>query len=145
MGCSVSEDETGIWVQGPTDGKKLKGIDIDMKTFSDQALTMAAVSIFAEGDTNIRNVGHIRKQESDRLSAIATELRRMGIKCEERDDSITIHPGMPTPCLIETYDDHRVAMAFTLVGLVSEGIEIKNPMCCKKTFEKYFEVIESLY
>lgn len=145
MGCKVDDRETGISVKGPVGEKKLKGIDIDMKTFSDQALTMAAVSIFAEGDTVIRNVGHIRKQESDRLSAMAAELGRMGIKCEEYDDSITIHPGMPSPCQIETYEDHRVAMAFTLVGLVCDGIEIKNPMCCRKTFEKYFEVIDSLY
>ena len=145
MGCTVADDETGIWVQGPSDGKRLKGTDIDMKTFSDQALTMAAVSIFAEGDTNIRNIGHIRKQECDRLLAIATELKRMGIECEEKEDGVTIHPGNPLPCTIETYDDHRVAMAFTLVGLVSEGIEIKNPLCCKKTFENYFDVIESLY
>lgn len=145
MGCIVSDNEEGIEVQGLKNGKRLKGIDIDMKTFSDQALTMAAISIFAEGDTNIRNIGHIRKQESDRLSAIATELKRMGIECEEKEDSITIHPGTPLPCLIETYDDHRVAMAFTLVGLVIEGIEISNPMCCRKTFENYFDVIESLY
>lgn len=145
MGCSVSDNEEGIEVEGPNNGKILKGIDIDMKTFSDQALTMAAISIFAEGDTNIRNIGHIRKQESDRLSAMAAELKRMGIECEEKEDSITIHPGIPSPCLIETYDDHRVAMAFTLAGLVSEGIEIKNPMCCRKTFENYFDVIESLY
>lgn len=145
MGCCVCDDESGIWVKGPSDGKKLKGIDIDMKTFSDQALTMAAVSIFAEDDTVIRNIGHIRKQESDRLLAMATELSRMGIKCEENEDSIVIHPKNPSPCQIETYDDHRVAMAFTLAGLVNGGIEIKNPMCCKKTFENYFDIIDSLY
>ena len=145
MGCTVSDDIQGIGVKGPTDGKKLKGISADMKTFSDQALTLAAVSIFAEGDTNICNIGHIRKQESDRLSVMAAELGRMGIKCEEKEDSIIIHPGMPSPCLVETYDDHRVAMAFTLVGLKCGDIGIKSPMCCRKTFENYFDLIEGLY
>lgn len=145
MGCTIEEAADGITVTGPKNGKCLKGIDIDMKTFSDQALTMAAVSIFAVSPTIIRNVGHIRMQESDRLSAIANELTRMGIRCEEYDDSIKIYPGEPEKCAIETYDDHRVAMAFTLAGLKNGGITILNPMCCKKTFENYFELIDSLY
>ena len=143
MGCQVRDTEDGIEITGPKNGK-LKALDIDMKTFSDQALTMAAISLFADGVTKIRNIEHIRKQESDRLSVIATELGRMGIKCDEEKDSITIYPSDIKPCQIETYDDHRVAMAFTLVGIKNGGIEIKNPMCCRKTFENYFDIIDEL-
>lgn len=144
MGCSVEDTADGVAVTGPADGR-LRGVDIDMKSFSDQALTAAAVGIFADSPTTIRNIGHIRLQESDRLSAMANELRRMGIKCDEGEGDITIYPSEPQGCAIETYEDHRVAMAFTLVGLRTGNIEIINPMCCRKTFENYFEVIDSLY
>lgn len=145
MGCTVEKTDEGIAVKGPDKPGILKGIDIDMKNFSDQALTMAAVSIFADSPTVIRNVGHIRIQESDRLKAISSELKKMGIRCVEEQEQITIYPGTPKPCSIETYDDHRVAMAFTLPGLITGDINILNPMCCKKTFKNYFEVINSLY
>ncbi len=145
MGCMVEKTEEGISVKGPEKPECLKGIEIDMNNFSDQALTMAAVSIFADTPVTIKNIGHIRLQESDRLSAIATNLKNMGIQCEEGNDYITVYPGVPKPCSIETYEDHRVAMSFTLPGLITGDIEILNPLCCKKTFENYFEVIDSLY
>ncbi len=144
MGCLIEETSEGISVTGPSDLKSLKGIEIDMNNFSDQALTMAAISIFANSPTTIKNVGHIRLQESDRIKAIANALENMGIKYIEKPDEITIYPGTPNPCEIETYEDHRVAMAFTLPGLMVEGIKIINPMCCRKTFENYFEIISSL-
>ena len=143
MGCTVTDKEDGIEVVGPNDGE-LKGVDIDMNNFSDQALTLAAIAPFANSPVIIRNVAHLRGQECDRLHAMAAELTRMGIKCEEREDSITIYGGEVKPADIETYDDHRVAMSFTVTGLKGCGIIIKNPMCCKKTFEEYFEVVESL-
>ncbi len=144
MGCSVEDTNEGIVVVGPDyeDGEVLKGIDVDMKNFSDQALTLAAISVFANSPTTIRNIGHIRVQESDRLSVIATELGKLGIQTDEREDMITIYPGEITPASIDTYEDHRVAMAFTLVGLKEEGVVINDPMCCKKTFENYFEIID---
>ncbi len=97
--------------------------------------------------TEIVGIGHIRKQESDRMAAILCELTRMGIRCEEipEDEGIRIFPGEPKPAVIKTYDDHRMAMAFTLIGLRSGGIVIDNPGCCKKTFEDYFDVLEALY
>ena len=145
MGCTVEKTDDGISVRGPVKPDRLKGIDIDMNNFSDQALTMAAVSIFADGPVTIRNIGHIRMQESDRLSGMACELKKMGIRCEEKKDKITIYPGTPKPCSIETYEDHRMAMAFTIPGLITGNMEILNPMCCRKTFENYFQVIDSLY
>ncbi|MDE7417952.1 MAG: 3-phosphoshikimate 1-carboxyvinyltransferase [Lachnospiraceae bacterium] len=143
MGCMVSDTPEGIGVQGAADGR-LKGITVDMKDFSDQAMTLAALAPFADGDVRIENIGHIRLQESDRIHAIVTELARLGVSCEEESDAITIHPGMPKPAVVQTYEDHRMAMAFALVGLRVEGIEIADPMCCRKTFEDYFEVLERL-
>lgn len=144
MGCSAIDTEAGIELKAPNDAV-LKGITVDMNNFSDQALTLAAVSVFAEDMVKIQNIGHIRLQECDRLKAMVNELTRMGISVEEGEDYIIIHPGNTKKTCVETYDDHRVAMAFTLVGIGRGNITINNPMCCKKTFENYFQVIESLY
>ncbi len=143
MGCVAEDTREGILVTGPAD-KKLKGVDVDMNNFSDQALTLASIAPFVEGEVSIRNVGHLRGQECDRLKAMATELTKMGISCIEGEDFITIQGGKVKPARIETYEDHRVAMAFTVTGLSAEGIIIDNPMCCKKTFEEYFETVEAL-
>ena len=143
MGAEINDTPDGIEVRGASNGK-LKGITVDMKDFSGQTMTLAALAPFADSDVRIENIGHIRLQESDRIHAIATELTRLGIACEEEKDAITIHPGTPKPAVIQTYEDHRMAMAFSLVGLRVAGIEISNPMCCWKTFETYFEVLDSL-
>jgi len=144
MGCFVEDTKEGILVKGPKDGK-LKGLEVDMKNFSDQALTLAAIAVFAESPVRIYNIGHIRLQESDRIKAISEELSKLGIKTDEGLDEITIYPGKLNPASIETYDDHRVAMSFTLIGLKQEDVIILNPACCKKTFEEYFEIIDGLY
>ena len=142
MGCKVTEKQEGIEVEGPS---KLKGIgEVDMNNFSDQALTLANVAIFADGPITISNIAHIRGQECDRLNAIASNLKNMGINVDEREDSITIYPGQFNHADIETYEDHRVAMAFTMSGLGETSLSILNPMCCKKTFENYFDIIEGL-
>lgn len=143
MGCKVIETPDGIEVQGAPEGK-LKGLTVDMKDFSDQAMTLAAIAPYADGGVRIDNIGHIRLQESDRIHAIATELSRLGIQCEEEQDAVTIYPGEPKPAVVQTYEDHRMAMAFALTGLRTEGIEIADPMCCRKTFETYFDVLDSL-
>lgn len=143
MGCKVSETPDGIEVQGAPEGK-LKGLTVDMKDFSDQTMTLAAMAPYADGIVRIENIGHIRLQESDRIHAIATELSRLGIRCDEEQDAVTIYPGEPKPAVVQTYDDHRMAMAFALTGLRTEGIEIADPMCCRKTFETYFEVLDRL-
>lgn len=143
MGCKVSETPDGIEVQGAPEGK-LKGLTVDMKDFSDQTMTLAAMAPYADGIVRIENIGHIRLQESDRIHAIATELSRLGIRCDEEQDAVTVYPGEPKPAVVQTYDDHRMAMAFALIGLRTEGIEIADPMCCRKTFETYFEVLDRL-
>lgn len=143
MGCKAADTDKGILLEPPADGI-FHGITCDMSACSDQAITLAAIAPFADGPTTITGIGHIRFQESDRIAAIAAELSKMGIKCEERKDSITIYPGNPVPATVETYDDHRMAMGFSLTGLRSRGIVIVNPDCCRKTFENYFEVLEDV-
>lgn len=143
MGCTVADTSNGIEIKGNTSGK-LKGITVNMKDFSDQTMTLAALAPFADSTVRIENIGHIRLQESDRIYAIVTELTRLGISCEEEQDAITIHPGTPQPAVIQTYDDHRMAMAFALIGLRTKGVEISNPLCCRKTFENYFDVFDKL-
>ncbi len=127
----------------PSDGI-YHGIDVDMSACSDQAITLAAIAPFADSPTTITGIGHIRLQESDRLSAIETELGRMGIKTECGEDYIKIYPGLPKAAVVQTYNDHRMAMGFSLVGLRAEGIVINDPMCCSKTFGEYFDVLDNL-
>lgn len=143
MGCSVCDTEEGIRVTGPEKGK-LKGIDVNMNDFSDQTMTLAAIAPFAAEKVHIYGIGHIRLQESDRIHGIAAELTRLGIKCEEEEAAVTIYPGRPQPGLVETYEDHRMAMAFSLIGLRAEGIRINDPFCCRKTFEEYFQILDEL-
>lgn len=145
MGCYTEWTSDGeLKLYAPKNGK-LKGIDINMSNFSDQALTLAAIAPFADSPVTIRGVAHIRGQESDRIAVIVNELGRMGIKCDELEDGVIIYPGIPSPATVQTYNDHRVAMAFTVTGMAAEGISIGNPLCCKKTFAQYFDVVESLY
>lgn len=141
MGCRVLKGEDFIEVQGP---EKLQGIDVDMNALSDTMQTLAAIAPFADGDVIIRNVAHTRYQETDRLHAVATELQRLGVQVEESEDSLVIHPGPVQPAEIETYDDHRMAMSFALIGLKVSGIVIKDPGCVSKTFPDYFERLEKL-
>lgn len=143
LGCQVEDLPEGITVTGV---EHYSGINVNMKDFSDQALTMAVVAAFADTPTRIEHIGHIRVQECDRIQAMVNELNRMGIECKEvaEVDGVEIIPALIQPAEIETYEDHRVAMSFTLAGLREEGIVIKNPLCCGKTFENYFDVIDSL-
>ncbi len=141
MGCTVQEEES-IVLTGPENGRLRGGFTIDMSAFSDQALTLAAIAPFADAPITITGIGHIRLQECDRIKAIVNNLAVLGIKTQEQEDQVTIYPGVPTGGEVETYEDHRVAMSFALTGLRCEGVVIKNPSCCKKTFAEYFEVLE---
>lgn len=143
MGCSVEESAEGIQVTGNPEGI-YQGIEADMSSCSDQAITLAAIAPFAATPTLITGIGHIRYQESDRIHAIVTELKNLGITCEEGKDYIKIYPGVPRPGLVKTYEDHRMAMGFSLIGLRAEGIQIYDPSCCRKTFENYFDVLDKV-
>ena len=120
------------------------GGKVDMHEFSDQTLTLAAIAPYLGAPTEICGVAHIRGQECDRIAAIVKNLTAMGVKCEERADGVKIYPSQPKPAKIETFGDHRVAMAFALTGLRADGIEIENPEVCSKTFKNYFEVLDGL-
>lgn len=143
MGCVLTDTPDGILLSAPDCGK-YRGICVDMSDCSDQTMTLAAIAPFADGAVKIRGIEHIRLQESNRISAICQELKRMGISCQEVDTGIDILPGVPHAAVIETYEDHRIAMAFSLVGLRIPGIVISNPQCCKKTFENYFDILDKI-
>lgn len=144
LGCTTEETNMGIRVVGS--GSTYNGITVDMNNFSDQTMTLAVLAPFANSETTITNVAHIRLQESDRIKAIVQELTQLGLHCEELDDvaGLRIFPGKIKPATIETYEDHRMAMAFALIGLRVEGIKISNPKCCAKTFENYFEILDDI-
>ena len=140
MGCLVHFNPDSITVRG----RPMTGIEIDMNAISDTAQTLAVVAPFASGPTKITNVGHIRFKETDRINALVTELRRMGLTVDEATDGLTIHPGPIQPATIATYNDHRMAMSFALVGLRAPGIEIANPECTEKTYPQYFDDLARL-
>lgn len=145
LGCTVEETEKGVCLKGD-ESRSYRGITVDMNDFSDQTMTLAAIAPFASSETIIKNISHIRFQETNRIQAIVNELTRLGIKCEESEENkgIIIHPGTIIPGEVETYNDHRMAMAFALIGLRVKGIVIKDYMCCRKTFENYFDIIDKI-
>ena len=141
MGSKVTIDADAIAVQGPA---RLRAVDADFTRMGDVATTLMAIAPFADGPVTVRGIAQTHYEESDRPVAAATELRRMGLSVESTWDSVTIHPGLPRPCEVQTYDDHRIAMSFALIGLRVPGIRIRNPGCVAKTFPDYFERLESL-
>ena len=140
MGCVVTESAEGIAVEG----RPLQGIDIDMNAISDTMMTLAAVACFAEGPTTIRNVAHVRHKETDRIAAMATELRKLGATVDEFDDGLTITPGPLQGAMVETYRDHRIAMSLALIGLKVPGVVVNDPGCVAKTYPGFWEDLEAL-
>jgi 3-phosphoshikimate 1-carboxyvinyltransferase len=140
MGCQVRYQSDSIEVIGPAKF----GIDVDMSDISDTVLTLSAVALFVEGPTRIRGVAHNRAKESDRIGDLAKELRKLGATIHEFDDGIEIIPGRIGAAEIETYNDHRMAMSLSLVGLRQPGIVIRNPACVAKTYPKYFDDLASI-
>lgn len=142
MGCQVAFDAGAVEVRGP---ERLRGVDADMGDISDTMMTLAAIAPFADGPTTITNVGHTRHQETDRVFAVARELSRLGVPVEEGEDCLRIIPkGGVRGALVRTYDDHRMAMSFAVVGLVAGGIRIEDPACVAKTLPDYFGLLEGL-
>ncbi|HEV7708621.1 MAG TPA: 3-phosphoshikimate 1-carboxyvinyltransferase [Asanoa sp.] len=141
MGAKVSRTADSLTVSVAGD---LKGVDVDMSDISDTAQTLAAVAVFADSPTRVRGIGFIRRKETDRLAAVVTELRRAGIDAVEDADGFTIHPGPPRPTRFATYDDHRMAMSLSLLGLRAPGIEIADPGCVAKTYPDFFSALAAL-
>lgn len=141
MGCRVVRQANATTVTGGP----LRGVDVDMNALSDTVMTLAAVALFAEGTTRVRNVGHIRHKETDRVHAVAAELRKLGARVEERPDGLVIQPPeRPQPARIATYDDHRMAMSFALVGLKAPGVTILGPECVAKTYPRFWDDLDRL-
>jgi 3-phosphoshikimate 1-carboxyvinyltransferase len=135
MGATVTQTNNSTTITG----KELHGINIDMNDISDTVMTLGVVACFAKGSTKITNIGHIRHKETDRISALANELRKIGALVEEFPDSIIIHPAKLHGAEIETYNDHRIAMSFAIAGLKVPGITICNPSCVAKTYPNFFD------
>ena len=145
MGAQVEMGDNWIEVRGPASGR-LQALDADLNHIPDAAMTIAVTALAAEGTTVIRNVESWRVKETDRLAAMATELRKLGASVTEGRDSLTIIPPArltPDAC-IDTYDDHRMAMCFSLVALMGVPVRINDPGCVAKTFPDYFRVFETL-
>ena len=140
MGCRIEWGDQAITVHG----RPLRGIDIDMNAISDTVMTLAVVALFAAGPTTITNVAHIRDKETDRITDLTAELRRLGGLVTERDDGLTITPAPLHSAEIKTYDDHRMAMSLALAGLRTPGVTILDPGCVGKTFPEYWTVLERL-
>jgi len=145
MGCTVTWTGTSCEVVGPAGG--LKGGTFDLNDMSDQAQTLAVVALFADTPVRVTNVWNLRIKETDRLRALHTELSKLGARVEEGRDYLVVHPlrAPPrAPVEIDTYGDHRMAMAFALAGLKLPGVVIRDPGCVAKTFPEFFSVLEAL-
>ena len=141
MGCRVSRKSDGIAVTGGS----LKAIEADLADMPDQVPTLAVVAAFSQGTTVIKNVAHLKSKESDRLGATVTELNKMGIEASCTQNTLTIRGGRPQGSVVETYNDHRIAMSFAIAGLKVPGIRIQNESCVEKSFPAFWQVFEGLY
>lgn len=138
MGVEVTWGDDWIEARGPASGK-LKAFDLDLNHIPDAAMTLAVAALFADGPSTLRNIGSWRVKETDRIAAMATELRKLGASVQEFPESITVTPpARLSPAVIDTYEDHRVAMCFSLVTLGGPYVRINDPKCVNKTFPEYF-------
>lgn len=140
MGCRIMEARDGVHVVGGD----LCAIEADMSDMPDMVPTIAVVSAFARGKTLIKNVSHLKIKESNRIEAVVRELNKMGIKALATDDGLMVEGGKPHGAVIDTYNDHRIAMSFAVAGLVVPGMDIRNPGCVEKSFPNFWEVFDSL-
>ncbi|MEC7879328.1 MAG: 3-phosphoshikimate 1-carboxyvinyltransferase [Actinomycetota bacterium] len=141
MGAEIIYGDNSLSVVGTG---TLNGVDVSMKEISDTVPTLAAIAPFASGVTNIRDVAFIAQKESDRIAALIAELRKVGIKAEKTETGMEIHPGEVEKGTIHTYDDHRIAMAFSILGLAASGITLDFPQCVGKTFPTFFDVLDQV-
>ena len=143
MGCEVDLGAGHVEVRGLG---QLRGVEVDMGSFSDTMMTLAAIAPFASSPTTITNVGHTRHQETDRISAVVAELSRLGVEVEEWADGLRVWPGHLRTAVVRTYGDHRMAMAFAVAGLAAPAptVTIEDPECVTKTFPGYFRALDGL-
>ena len=141
MGCTVIEAESGLTVKGPAE---LKGVKVDMRDFSDTFMTLATLAPFASSPTTITNIAHARFKESDRIAAVRAGLETLKVKVESGQDWIKIYPGMPEAGEVNSFNDHRIAMAFSVIGLKVSGVVIDGAECVSKTCPNFFEMWDEL-
>ena len=141
MGCQVERSARSITVAG---GGVLRGIDVDMADISDLVPTVAVVAAMAATSTRIRGVGFIREKESDRLGDLASELRRAGVDVDETDDGLEVRPSRPHSARLATHHDHRLAMAFAVLGTVVDGIEVEDPQVVSKSWPDFWHMLDGL-
>ncbi len=141
MGCRVARESDGISVVGGP----LRAIEADLADMPDQVPTLAVVAAFSKGITVIKNVAHLKSKESDRLTATVTELNKMGIEASCTESTLAIKGGKPQGFVVETYNDHRIAMSFAIAGLRVPGICIRNESCVEKSFPSFWHIFEGLY
>ncbi len=145
MGAQVESGAHYIQASAPREGERLKGIDADCNHIPDAAMTLAIVALFADGPSTLRNIGSWRVKETDRIAAMATELRKVGAQVDEGEDWIRIVPPQQfREATIDTYDDHRMAMCFSLVAAGGVPVHIRDPGCVAKTFPDYFDRLAEL-
>lgn len=143
MGCVVERGSDHVTLIAPK--ASLRAVDVDMNRMPDAVLGVAVAALFCDGTTQIRNVGNLRIKESDRLAALETELRKLGADAHAGPDSLSITPPKRLQgAVIDTYDDHRMAMAFALAGLRVQGVSIRDPHCVSKSWPGFFEVLAQL-
>jgi 3-phosphoshikimate 1-carboxyvinyltransferase len=140
MGCRVVRHADAVELHGPPDGR-LRAVSVDANAFPDMAQTIAALAPFADGPVEVRNVASMRVKETDRIAAVAEELRRLGQSVEERPDAFVVAPRPVREATVETYDDHRMAMAFSVVALRAPNVRIADPACVGKTFPGYWDAL----
>jgi 3-phosphoshikimate 1-carboxyvinyltransferase len=142
MGCKVSASEGGVRVTGPLSNHE--DLSLDLNDVPDMVPALAVVSAFRKGKTALKNIGHLRVKESDRVAALTRELRKIGANAEESSDGMIVQGIASCGAEIECYNDHRIAMSFAIAGLAIEGISIKDPTCVKKSFPDFWEKLDSL-
>ena len=140
MGCKLKIENTQIGVCGGS----LKAVDVDMSDTPDAVPAIAVVASFAKGKTRITNIKHLRQKECDRIDAISSQLMKMGIIVKQGEDFLEVTGGNPKGARIETFNDHRIAMAFSIPGLIIPGMEIENETCVEKSFPNYWDIFDSL-
>jgi 3-phosphoshikimate 1-carboxyvinyltransferase len=143
MGAEVEVGDGYTEVRGPAQGD-LRGVDLDLGPISDTAQTLAAIAPLASSPTTIRGIAHARLKETDRVSALAIELRRLGQNVDEFPDGMRITPRPIQPADIDTYDDHRMAMSFAVTALRVPGVRLRDPECVAKTFPGFFDLLDAV-
>jgi 3-phosphoshikimate 1-carboxyvinyltransferase len=143
MGCLVEIAGDDVILSRPHD-RPLQGVTIDMRDMSDLVPTLAVVAAFAQTATTINGVGFIRKKESDRIGDLAHELRELGVQVDELADGLTVYPSNPHGGKVNTHHDHRLAMSLALIGLVTSGVVINDPMVVTKSWPEYWTMLGAL-